>query len=73
MNSLFQDLSHGILYFPVTQKFVDFVIFTCLRIFRNFLDLRNRKIWKCTDIWIYIEIWNGAQCLRNGSNRTLTM
>ena len=46
LNSIFQDLSHGILYFSVDQKIVDFLIFTCLRIFRNFLYLRNRQIWK---------------------------
>ena len=46
MNSIFQDLSHGILYLSAAQKIVDFVIFTCLRIFRNFLDLRNREKWK---------------------------
>ena len=51
----FQDLSHGILYFSVAQKFVDFVIFTRLRILGNYLNLKNRRIWnfewKCETIW----------------------
>ena len=41
----FQDLSHGILYFPVAKKFIDFVIFTCLRTFGNYIEVRNREIW----------------------------
>ena len=45
LHRTFQDLSHGILYFSVAQKFVDFLIFTCLRIFWNYLDLRNHEIW----------------------------
>ena len=32
-------------YFAVAQKFVDFVIFTCLRILGNYRDLKNREIW----------------------------
>ena len=46
LDRAFQETSHGILYFSVAQKFGDFAIFLCLRIFGNYLDLRNREIWK---------------------------
>ena len=55
LNRAFQDLSHGTLYFPVAQIFINFVIFTCLRIFGNYLDLRNREIWKF--LGKYGKIW----------------
>ena len=55
LDRAFQDLSHGILFFSVAQNVVDFVIFTCLRILGNYLDLRNRGIynleWKCGKFW----------------------
>ena len=40
-----QELSHGILYFSVAQKFIDFVILICLRILGNRLHLKNRETW----------------------------
>ena len=45
LNTIFQNLSHGIAYFSVAQNLVDFVFFTCLRILGNYIDLRNREIW----------------------------
>ena len=45
LDRTFQDLSHDILYFPIAQKFIDFLIFTCLRILGKYLDLKNRELW----------------------------
>ena len=42
----FQYLSHGILDFSVAQKLVDFLIFTCLGIFCDYLDLKICERWK---------------------------
>ena len=67
-----QDLWYGILYFSVAQKFVEFVIFTCLRIFGKYFDLRKGEIrnleWKYGKIWKFY--W--VQCFSNGPKHTLT-
>ena len=44
LDSAFQELSHGNLYFSVAQKIVDFVIFTCLRTLGNLIDLNKREL-----------------------------
>ena len=45
LDRAFPELLYGILYFSVAQMFVDFLIFLCLRILRNFVDMKNGKIW----------------------------
>ena len=55
LNSIFEHLFNGILYFSVAQKLVDFVIFTCLRILWKYLDLRIRETWNVE--WKYGKIW----------------
>ena len=45
LDRTFQDLSHGIFYFPLAQKLMDFVIFTYLGILGVYLDMENCEIW----------------------------
>ena len=45
LNRSFQELFHGILYFSVAQKVIDFVLFTRLRILGILVDLKNGKLW----------------------------
>ena len=57
-NRVFQDLSHGVLYFSVAQKFIDFTIVTCFRVLGKYLDLRNREMWKYG-----MKIWKNTEIL----------
>ena len=41
LNRVSQDFSYRIIYFPVAQKFIDFVIFTCFENVEKY-----RTLWK---------------------------
>ena len=66
LDRAFQDLSHGIFYFSVTQKIIDCVIFSCLSVLGEYLGLRNREIWNFE--WKYGKIFeNFTDCNVLGS------